>query len=332
VIRKLLSRQPSAPERALPPTCTEDDLYFCFRLLLGRAPSPEEFAGHRVRIGRDLSTVVAEYLASREFKSRDLLGTVAGDHMLLRLPDFDIWLSPSDSAFGAPIIKQNDYEPHVAAALRASLRPGMTFLDVGANIGYFTLLAARLVGAGGRVLAIEPFQQNVKLLVQSLRSNRFDHVEIFPIAASDRAELLTFDNVGSNGQVFTLPTEARMLMATTVVYGMRLDDVLRDVVHVDVVKIDIEGAEHRAVAGARRLLERWRPIILSEFSPPGLAAVSAIDARSYLEALLIDDGYRLEILNYDGTSAPCGRDPSSVIDHFERSGVDHIDIVARPST
>ena len=330
-MRRLLFRKTTRWDRDLPETCTEDDIYYCFRLLLGRPPSAGEWTGHCARVGRDLPGVVSEYLSSREFKSRDLLGVVATDQERVDLGDFAMCVSPSDHAVGRPILKHKTYESHVTAAMRNCLRAGMTFLDVGANIGYFTLLGAHLVGSAGRVIAVEPFQHNLKLLIQSVAMNGFGQVEIFPLAALDRSELLTLDSVGSNGQVGALPNDPRALIATTIVFGMRLDDLLREVDRVDVVKLDIEGAEYRAVSGARQLLERSRPIIFSEFSPPGLAAVSRVDARTYLDALLIDDRYHFEVINLDGTLTPCGRDHFALLRSFEASGVDHIDIIARPS-
>jgi FkbM family methyltransferase len=207
----------------------------------------------------------------------------------------------------------------------------MTFLDIGANIGFFAMLAAKAVGPTGRVFAVEPFQNNVKLLYLRARANGFEHVDILPFAASDRGGLLAFDNMDSNGWTTEPRAELRFVLTTTLVYGARLDDVLRDVARVDAIKIDVEGAEYRALRGSRQLLERSRPAIFSEFSPPALELVSGVDATTYLQMLLIDHHYGLETLNFDGTATACGRDCARVIRAFEQSGVDHIDIVARPA-
>jgi FkbM family methyltransferase len=324
-------RSPAPWTLPFPETCTEEDIYYCFRLLLGRPPTAGEWSGHCSRVGRALPEVLAGYLSSREFKNRDLFGVLEADHVLINLPDFDLYVSAADGAVGGPILRQRAYEPHVTAAVRAALQPGMTFLDIGANIGFFTLLAARAVGPTGRVVAVEPFQSNLKLLYLSARANRFEHVDILPFAASDRSGLLAFENVDSNGRIFEPRAELRFLLTTTLVYGARLDDVLRDVARLDAIKIDVEGAEYRALRGTRQLLERCRPTIFSEFSPPALEVVSGVDATTYLQLLLIDQHYGLETLNFDGTVTACGRDCARVIRAFEQSGVDHIDIVARPS-
>ena len=70
------------------------------------------------------------------------------------------------------------YEPHVTALVRQRLRNGNTFLDIGANVGYFTLLARSLVGSDGRVIAVEPSERNVRALRRGLDSNDFDDVRI----------------------------------------------------------------------------------------------------------------------------------------------------------
>lgn len=318
-------------EREFPAECSEDDVYHCFRLLLGRPPSAAEWPGHRARVGDQLQRVVADYLSSREFKNRALLAPADDEYVRLELPQFQLYVQAHDAAVGQPLRATQQYEPHVCTAIRSVLRPGMIFLDVGANIGFFTMFAASLVGSTGRVFAVEPFQSNLKLLYLNAQLNGFAHVTILPFAASDESCLLAFDNVASNGQVSPLRPDLAFLLDTTLVYGARLDDALREVASVDVIKIDVEGAEYRALRGARALLERSRPTIVSEFSPPALSAVSGVNGETYLQLLLLDEGYVLDVLAHDGPPIACGRDIGRVMRAFEQAGVDHIDIVARPA-
>jgi hypothetical protein len=82
------------------------------------------------------------------------------DTSTLDLEDFSITLDRADASVSAIIADRGEYEPHVAAALREYCKPGMTVVDVGANIGYHTMLLSRLVGHEGRVMAFEPSSES----------------------------------------------------------------------------------------------------------------------------------------------------------------------------
>lgn len=310
--------------------CTETDVYSCFRLLLGRQPSRQEWPWHRNHAGQKLSEVVALYVSSREFKNRSLITWSDADYELVDLPNFRMYVSASDIAVGRHILAVRAYEPHVTRHMMETLRPGMVFVDVGANIGYFTLLGAHLIGPLGKVIAFEPFQSNVKLLYLNAALNGYSQVAIHPFAVADRNGLLAYDNTASNGVISEPRPELGFLQSTTLVPAVRLDDLLGTADRIDAIKLDIEGAEYRALEGAARVLRTHRPHIYSEFSPPALSAVSGATAEAYLQRLLVDEGYCIDVLDRDGTVASCGRDLSKVIEWFERDGTDHIDVLARP--
>lgn len=167
------------------------------------------------------------------------------------------------------------YEPQETALLQWLLRPGMTFVDVGANWGYFSLAAAHMVGPTGRVISVEADPRACRTLRANIARNALDGVAVLEMAASDRAGAMNLQEYeadasdsGSYGVAAT----------TTVVEGGRtftvaaraLDDALDDagVDKVDVLKMDIEGGEARALAGLRRrLTERRIDRILLEVHP-----------------------------------------------------------------
>jgi len=308
--------------------CSEEDVYYCFRLLLGRVPGKSEWAGHKTLVGSSLGSVVSMYLSSPEFKNRRLGLASTTDHALVSLEGFEMYVSPSDLAVGKHIHAARTYETHVTAALKKSLGPGMVFIDIGANIGYFSLLAARLVGKEGRVISFEPFQQNVQLLHASLKLNGFDNIEVYPFAVADKNALLAYDNMGSNGVVSEVANDLSSLLLTTLVWSVTLDSLLRHIPRIDVIKIDVEGAEYLAMSGGLDLLKKCCPTIFSEFSPPALEIVSKVSAEIYLQLLLIDESYSISVINVDGSVIGCGRDIQKVNRYFEDSGSDHIDIVA----
>ena len=153
------------------------------------------------------------------------------------------------------------YEPQETALLQQILRPGMTFVDVGANWGYFTLAGACLVGGRGRVISVEADPAACSALRGNCSRNRLDWVSVIGVAASDRSCTLQFQsyderaNESGNYGVATTTTVVERARPLDI-QGRALDDVLDDaqVDRVDLLKIDIEGGEGRALTGLRRRL------------------------------------------------------------------------------
>src|SRR4051794_18040117 len=152
-----LRAEPNWIRRAHTTAATHEDIFYCFRLLLGRVPHAEEWPGHSSRAGQDLENVVSSYLTSREFADRGLLDKTYQDHLeLVHLPGFSLFASKEDLAVGCHVVSGGSYEPAVSAVLERYVRPGMAVVDIGANVGYLTMLLASLVGSSGIVIAIEP--------------------------------------------------------------------------------------------------------------------------------------------------------------------------------
>jgi FkbM family methyltransferase len=152
------------------------------------------------------------------------------------------------------------YEPQETAIVRHLLRPGMVFVDVGTNWGYFSLLGASLVGQSGRVLSLEPDPRLFTRLEENLRRNRFDQVQCLPVAASDtEGELFLAGysenqgNWGISRIVGNLPAEG-----TFRVRASALDNILEkgNFSRIDLLKMDIEGAEGLALAGLEKSIRR----------------------------------------------------------------------------
>ena len=154
------------------------------------------------------------------------------------------------------------YAPHETALLRALLKPGDTLVDVGANLGYFSLVGAAAVGAGGRVVALEPDPRMAAELEENVRRNGLDHVHTVRAAAFDRrgtATLAGYDEAAGNWGVSTLQS-APASPTTFTVECAPLDDLLDDlgIDGVSLVKIDVEGAEQAVLRGMRAGLARGR--------------------------------------------------------------------------
>lgn len=148
----------------------------------------------------------------------------------------------------------NCWDPNETWLLGKLLRRGDVFLDIGANVGYFTLLASSLVGAQGKVCAVEACPPTAERLRQNLGLNSAQNVDVYEIAASDspgtvRIGKLFEGNWGSNSI-----RGGNSSLETWEVPAVPIDDVIPESVCPAVVKMDIEGAELHALRGMRRIL------------------------------------------------------------------------------
>ncbi len=163
-------------------------------------------------------------------------------------------------------IYRDEVEPEVRC-LDRFLDPGSVLVDVGASTGVYTLKAAQLVGAAGVVLALEPFLEIAAMLRRSIQANGFANVRLHECAAGDRAGTgLLWTNLGrpNSYSLVRRDPNASSLPVPTVT----LDDLCRaeGLDRLDYLKIDVEGAEDRVLAGARELVARYRPVIQVEVS------------------------------------------------------------------
>jgi len=308
-------------------TATHEDIFYCFRLLLGRNPNPEEWPGHSSRVGEDLENVVSSYVTCREFADRGLLNKTYRDQVeLVRLPRFSLFASNEDLAVGHHICG-GTYEPGVAGVLTRFVKPGMAVVDIGANIGYFTMLLASLVEPSGLVVAVEPNPENIKLLEASRRLNGFDHVLIIQAAAGRQTGLLRLNVSYSNGITGELSDDVDAIFASHPVSCVALDRILPKDRRINLIKVDTEGAELNALIGLSETIDRDHPVIVSEFSPGALTGISHSSGPEYLR-FLIAKGYRIGVIEQDGSENGFGDDVDGVMGAYSRSGIDHIDIIA----
>jgi FkbM family methyltransferase len=176
---------------------------------------------------------------------------------------------------------------------RACLPPDGVFLDVGANVGLHTLAAARHLGqGGGAVLAFEPHPENFRALTENLRRNGLRHVTAENLGLADAPATLTGRGPARGGN-WSLGSRGEAAFPVRLV---RLDDYLDEhpLPRLDVLKIDVEGAEVRVLRGAARTLERFRPIVLFEVCPAWLRRLGASTAELFEE--LEGHGYAVHAL------------------------------------
>jgi FkbM family methyltransferase len=160
------------------------------------------------------------------------------------------------SVFGNALVSEIGYEPDLANAIRHLLQEGDTFIDVGANEGYFSILSSKLVGGSGKVVCIEPQSRLQSVIVRNMAENNAYNITLFQLAISDHVGVATLSlapdmNTGASGLFrmtrYRVPTE--LVPQTTL---SRLLSIL-NVGDVKLMKIDVEGLEYEAVLGSKEL-------------------------------------------------------------------------------
>jgi FkbM family methyltransferase len=196
------------------------------------------------------------------------------------------------------IVAVGEWEPETWRAMSEHIGPGKVFIDVGAHIGYFSLKAAKAVGSHGRVLAVEPNPETLKVLRANVEANRDTMVTVYPVACSESDGFLDlFAAARANTGASSLAKANAMHFGSVVnsyhVPTRRLDDLVRDsgVTRVDFVKIDVEGAELLVLKGAGATLDRFHPVLTIEMEPKQLKSMGA--TTDEVKKLLRDHGYTL---------------------------------------
>lgn len=175
-----------------------------------------------------------------------LLSAMPGEHLVCRLPGGEAFRVDAE-------YRQLAWNDDEYAAFKAVVTPGATVLDVGANVGAYTLLFATWIGASGRVVAFEPASASREGLAAHLAINGLaDRVTIRSEAVSDRTGSVQFTNTGTHG-------DNRIVRGadcgTSIVPSITIDDVCASLRLVpDVIKIDVEGSELSALRGASRTI------------------------------------------------------------------------------
>lgn len=206
-----------------------------------------------------------------------------------------LWLDPV-THFGQHVMSTGGYEAQMTSLLKALIRKGDVFVDVGANEGYYSVLAS-LASEGGRVFALEPQGRLIPVIEENLRLNGCVNAMVSHLALSDRIGEVTLHlqastNTGSSG--FFNPRSRGT--GTESVATMPMDDYFakHQIKHVRLMKVDCEGAEKLVMAGGRGTLRSRCIEILAWEYHPGIVSDQEI---SEMDTFLKDCGYVLLTIN-----------------------------------
>ena len=277
---------------------TVGDIAAAYRILLRREPEPGGLALYKTLVERGipLAKLINYFTISDEYRGRF---ATESEVVTVDLGGYVVCVRPTEEDIGRAIVKSRNFEPHVRNAITGLLREGQTFVDIGANVGAITLMAAKIVGERGTVIAVEPYPDNVQLLYAGIVQNGLSNTRVIPNAASDRRTVFALR--GGTSNAYVAPATSRrdgIAYAQSVV----LDEVLSSLPAIHVVKIDIEGHEPFALKGFAKLLRKHKPAMVAEFSPYCLRTLQGNDPREYVE-LLLSHYTHLRVISLFGDSA-----------------------------
>jgi FkbM family methyltransferase len=317
---------PAAKERSI--GVTADDVIACIEMILGRTP-PTSLVEYHLGLGFADRFALGKYMISTsEFRDlykdfdRHSKGTpiFLGDRVLaFTHRGHIIYLMPSDVDLTPGILLRGHWESHVEKAVIASIRPGDTVIDVGANVGYHTLAMASAVGSSGTVHAFEANPDVMRLLRATMFVNRLSswvgtgRVNLYEKAVLDKPGIVVLASAPGHfgsGHVFTDGRSYEPAYSTRVeVPATTLDSAITDRVgKVDFIHMDIEGSEPLALRGGLALIERSPGIkIIIEWSVGMLRARG--DVGEFV-AWLVQLGFRFWLIKAEGGLTSI--DPSSL--------------------
>lgn len=207
-----------------------------------------------------------------------------------------IYLNPSDRIISHHLLFFGIFEPYETSLFLEALTSDMTVVDIGANIGYYTILAAEKIGPAGHIIAFEPEPQNFSLLKKNVTVNDVKNASLFQKAVSDRESkiklYLAAENMGDH-RIYD-PSGTREFVE---IEAIVLDDFLESHgLKPDIIKMDIQGAELKAFEGMRRTLAEAKTLTLfTEYWPSQIEEFGG-DPRKFLEGL-VELGFHLSVID-----------------------------------
>ncbi|KAB2643323.1 MAG: FkbM family methyltransferase [Verrucomicrobia bacterium] len=267
---------------------TREEIVWCYRAILGRVPESEEVITQKLQL-ENFNQLRKIFLNSSEFKNQNGFGFTNSKWVAVDILDcYTQWIDLSDNYVSKGCLN-NSWEPSETDYFISKLEDQSIVFDIGANIGWFTLVAAKHIGDEGAIYAFEPRPETAKMLKRTLTHNKLDdRVHLWNYALLDKWEELNLysgfhtDNPGGSfvfkGEIPSSNQEAIKVKAAP------LDELLPNIFP-DIIKIDVEGAEPLVFKGAKILFKVKKPPILSELHPSQLMKVSNATSYQYIDQM-----------------------------------------------
>lgn len=322
-----------------------EDYNQVFETFLGRSLNEGELDEVRQRFEdnpKDYSTInlIKEVVASEEYFNRfreDLAlrlfpepcivaaQTPLGDEVLVDLRQFHLGFA----------IATGHFEPHETAFVRRHVKRGFNVLDIGANIGYFSTIFARLVGNTGSVYAFEPVGETFRKLNSAIHRNGFQGIiapHNFALSHTDGYVDMVFQAASTNigAAHFGQNEQIREDLIFERVATKRLDDVIGRI-PIDFVKIDVEGAEWMVIQGGMNVFRDQSPIMMIEFNAAQLESVSSVTPE-FLLSQLLDLGFEAHEILHDGSASKLPDPYVGLREALARTGIANLALAKRSIT
>lgn len=220
--------------------------------------------------------------------------------MLIETQGINLYVNTDDKAISPTLMMHGIYEKHEVAILKKLIKPGMIFVDIGANIGYFSLIAANIMQNKGRVYSFEPEPNNYDILLKNVENNDYENIIPINKAVSNYDGKIKFfrDKRNLGGHSFSkgnLGNFADFLE----IEAVTLDSYFKDIVdNIDVIKIDTQGAEGLIIDGADNLLKNKNIKILMEYWPYGLRNMGADPYQLLVK--MVKKGFKISFVDNGG--------------------------------
>jgi FkbM family methyltransferase len=212
------------------------------------------------------------------------------------LPGRFMYVRAEDGGVAHQLIMYLEYEPYESELVRGYLKPGMTIYNVGANLGYYTLVASECVGPTGKVFAFEPAPENFELLQRTVSENKITNVELFPsaVGAATGSATLSLSRTNSGDhQLQTVPSRNHIVVDVTSIDAFISEGHSPP----DFIIMDVQGAEFDVLRGATELLASKHSLILfTEFWHTGLDERHPDGAAEMLK-VLDEAGFQLSLID-----------------------------------
>jgi FkbM family methyltransferase len=226
-----------------------------------------------------------------------------------RVQGFSLAFDVRCSGMAESLFVHRTYEPTETRAFLDALRPGMVVCDIGANLGYYSLLASRAVGPSGKVIAVEPDPDNLRLLERNLRTNQATNVVIRGCAVGATRGTAVLHKSPENRGDHRLYSNGEAARTSVTVPVWTVDEICAEegVSELQCVKMDVQGYEPFVLRGMEQVLARSPSVtLLTEFWPMGMeqAGGSSRDFFQWFE----QHGFSAYVLNRDGMGAPVSYD------------------------
>ena len=177
-------------------------------------------------------------------------------------------LDPRNGYIDEKIFDKGYFEEEMLDAFMHYLKPGMTFVDIGANIGQHTLFVSRVVGPTGNVISFEPIPHLYEQIKRSVEANAMNNIKIVHAGCGEKEETKTlYINKANIGGSSVIPLSSDKKEEEISIHIIKAEETLLPYNKINLVKIDVEGYEYQALLGMEKIIARDTPVLFIEYTP-----------------------------------------------------------------